>query len=70
MFALQGQEITRTPSSVVRIAIPLVYFAIMWFTSFFTARAVGLDYPKTATMAFTAAGNNFELAIAVSIGVG
>ena len=70
MFALQGQEITSNPSSVVRIAIPLmVYFAIMWFTSFFAARAVGLDYPKTATMAFTAAGNNFELAIAVSIGV-
>ncbi len=70
MFALQGQRITSDPASVVQIAIPLLcYFAIMWFTAFFAARAVGLGYPKTATMAFTAAGNNFELAIAVCIGV-
>lgn len=70
MFALQGERITSDPMSVLRIALPLlVYFAVMWFTAFFAARAVGLNYPKTATMAFTAAGNNFELAIAVSIGV-
>ncbi len=70
MFALQGQQITSDPGSVIQIAIPLLfYFAIMWFTAFFAARAVGLDYAKTATMAFTAAGNNFELAIAVCIGV-
>ena len=70
MFALQGQRITSEPLAVIRIAIPLlVYFAIMWFTAFFASRAIGLDYPKTATMAFTAAGNNFELAIAVCIGV-
>jgi ACR3 family arsenite transporter len=58
------------PIAVIRIAIPLlVYFVLMWFTAFFASRAIGLNYPKTATMAFTAAGNNFELAIAVSIGV-
>ena len=70
MFALQGQRITSDPLAVVGIVIPLLcYFAIMWFTAFFASRAIGLSYPKTATMAFTAAGNNFELAIAVSIGV-
>ena len=70
MFALQGERITSEPLAVVQIAIPLlVYFAIMWFASFFAARAIGLNYPNTAAVAFTAAGNNFELAIAVSIGV-
>ena len=70
MFALQGDRILSDPLSVVQIAVPLLcYFAIMWFAAFFSARALGLNYPKTATMAFTAAGNNFELAIAVSIGV-
>lgn len=70
MFALQGEAITSDPISVVRVAIPLVaYFAIMWAVSFAAGAKAKLGYPKTATLAFTAAGNNFELAIAVSIGV-
>ena len=70
MFALQGDAITSDPWAVVRIAIPLIaYFAIMWGGSFFFAAWIGLNYAKTTAVAFTAAGNNFELAIAVSIGV-
>jgi ACR3 family arsenite transporter len=70
MFALQGDAIVNDPYSVVKIAIPLLaYFALMWSISFFLGARMGLGYPKTATLAFTAAGNNFELAIAVSIGV-
>ena len=70
MFALQGDAIISDPFSVVQIAIPLLaYFAIMWGVSFALGARSGLGYPKTATLAFTAAGNNFELAIAVSIGV-
>ena len=70
MFALQGDAILSDPLSVVQIAIPLlVYFALMWSVSFFLGVRAHLGYPKTATVAFTAAGNNFELAIAVSIGV-
>ena len=70
MFALQGDAITSDPASVVRIAVPLlVYFALMWGVSFAIGSRAHLGYPKTATVAFTAAGNNFELAIAVSIGV-
>ncbi|HUW77814.1 MAG TPA: ACR3 family arsenite efflux transporter [Candidatus Nanopelagicaceae bacterium] len=70
MFALQGEAITGNPISVMRIALPLLaYFAIMWSFSFFLGARTHLDYPKIATLAFTAAGNNFELAIAVSIGV-
>ena len=70
MFALQGDAITADPGSVVLIAVPLlVYFAVMWFTAMASSRALGLPYARSATVAFTAAGNNFELAIAVSIGV-
>ena len=70
LFALQGHTITTKPGDVALIALPLLaYFAIMWFGAFFLGRAIGLPYERTATLAFTAAGNNFELAIAVAIGV-
>ena len=70
LFALQGHTITARPGDVARIALPLLcYFAIMWTGSFALGRAIGLPYDRTATLAFTAAGNNFELAIAVAIGV-
>ncbi len=68
LFALQGHQITTHPGDVARIALPLlVYFAVMWFGSYAVGRAVKLPYERTATLAFTAAGNNFELAIAVAI---
>ncbi|GAA4971777.1 ACR3 family arsenite efflux transporter [Yinghuangia aomiensis] len=69
LFALQGDTITSEPGDVARIALPLlVYFAVMWFGSYALGRGIGLPYDRTATLAFTAAGNNFELAIAVAIG--
>lgn len=70
LFALQGDTITNQPLDVVRIALPLLaYFAIMWGGSFGLGVALKMSYERTATLAFTAAGNNFELAIAVAIGV-
>ncbi|OLO29424.1 arsenical-resistance protein [Streptomyces sp. MNU77] len=68
LFALQGRTITSQPLDVARIALPLlVYFAIMFFGTFLLGKSLGLAYDRTATLAFTAAGNNFELAIAVAI---
>ncbi|MFI6997034.1 ACR3 family arsenite efflux transporter [Nocardia sp. NPDC050175] len=68
LFALQGKQITSHPVDVVRIAVPLlVYFALMWGGGYALGALLGLGYERTTTMAFTAAGNNFELAIAVAI---
>ena len=70
LFAIQGDEITSAPLEVVRIAVPLlVYFAIMWSLGFGTGRVLGFPYPQTAALSFTVASNDFELAIAVAVGV-
>jgi len=69
LFALQGEQVTSRPMDVARIALPLlVYFGLMWFAGLLLGKGLGLGYARSTTLAFTAAGNNFELAIAVAIG--
>ena len=69
LFSLQGEQLVEQPIAVVRVAVPLMlYFVGMFFLALGVAKAAGMNYAQSASVAFTAAGNNFELAIAVSIG--
>ena len=70
LFAIQGDEITAAPFDVALIAVPLlVYFGLMWVAGFTSGRLLGFPYPQTAALSFTVASNDFELAIAVAVGV-
>ena len=70
MFSLKGKSVVEIPFDVIKVSIPLVlYFLIMFVVSFFVGKFYGADYSRSASIAFTATGNNFELAIAVAVGV-